>query len=208
MNIYPFKPTYLYIKQHRITGLKYFGKTTHPNPHKYRGSGRYWTKHIKVHGNDVLTIWTQLFTDRDSLIEYALNFSSKHNIVESTEWANLTVENGIDGNSFPGTKNGRYNLPVTSVTRKKIGKANKGKCLGWHWWNNGTTSIFTGSVPDGEWRRGRLLKHLDKEIKEHRKKTIKPREKFTCCHCNKTFDSSSYTRYHGPNCKNHTTLCV
>jgi hypothetical protein len=32
----PFKPTWLYIKQHTVTGLKYFGKTTR-NPEKYKG---------------------------------------------------------------------------------------------------------------------------------------------------------------------------
>ena len=29
-------PTYLYIKEHSITGLKYFGKTTAKNPLKYK----------------------------------------------------------------------------------------------------------------------------------------------------------------------------
>ena len=40
---------YLYVKTHRITGLKYLGKTKQ-DPYKYRGSGVYWTSHIKKHG--------------------------------------------------------------------------------------------------------------------------------------------------------------
>lgn len=31
-----FKPTYLYIKQHAVTGKCYFGKTTNPDPFKNR----------------------------------------------------------------------------------------------------------------------------------------------------------------------------
>ena len=43
-NIYTnFKPTFLYIKQHTVTGKLYFGKTTQ-NPETYLGSGTYWTK--------------------------------------------------------------------------------------------------------------------------------------------------------------------
>ena len=37
---------YLYLKQHNITGLKYFGKTEQ-NPYKYKGSGIYWLRHLK-----------------------------------------------------------------------------------------------------------------------------------------------------------------
>ena len=36
-------PTYLYIKQHSVTKLKYFGKTNSEDPIKYSGSGKYWT---------------------------------------------------------------------------------------------------------------------------------------------------------------------
>lgn len=36
-----FEPTYLYIKQHSITGKLYFGKTV-KNPEKYNGSGSPW----------------------------------------------------------------------------------------------------------------------------------------------------------------------
>ncbi len=96
MTIY-FKPTWLYIKQHNITGLKYFGKTTRKNPNGYRGSGSYWKNHLRKHGKDISTTWCQLFENRDELIEYATKFSIENNIVDSLEWANLAIENGIDG---------------------------------------------------------------------------------------------------------------
>ena len=31
-----FKPTYLYVKTHNKTGLKYFGKTTTPDPNNMK----------------------------------------------------------------------------------------------------------------------------------------------------------------------------
>lgn len=98
-----FKPTWLYIKQHNITGLKYFGKTV-ADPQKYKGSGTYWKKHLKMHTDDVTTIWCKLFTVKQDLIDYALNFSVANNIVESIEWANLIPESGEDGGARPGQK--------------------------------------------------------------------------------------------------------
>ena len=54
LNINMFKPTYLYIKTHNITGLKYFGKTT-GDPYTYFGSGTKWLNHLNVYGKDVTT---------------------------------------------------------------------------------------------------------------------------------------------------------
>lgn len=94
-----YKPTYLYIKEHDITRLKYFGKTTKLNPYSYNGSGKYWIKHITKHGKEhVKTLWVKLFTDASELTEFALFFSEEYDIVKSNKWANLKPENGIDGN--------------------------------------------------------------------------------------------------------------
>lgn len=41
-----FTPTYLYVKHHSITGLKYFGKTTKLDPVTYKGSGLVWRRRI------------------------------------------------------------------------------------------------------------------------------------------------------------------
>jgi hypothetical protein len=120
MGIY--KPTWLYIKQHNHTGLKYFGKTV-CDPSNYRGSGKYWLSHwlshLQKHGNDITTVWCKLFEDRQELVEYALQFSTKNNIVDSIEWANLKPENGLDGGTV-GTK-------VSQSTKEKLSKANLGK---------------------------------------------------------------------------------
>jgi transposase len=46
---------YLYVKTHNKTGLKYLGKTTKLDPHKYSGSGKRWLRHLKKHGFDYTT---------------------------------------------------------------------------------------------------------------------------------------------------------
>jgi len=93
--------TTLYIKTHLDTGLKYFGETTQKDIYKYRGSGTYWTNHIKKHGYNVKTEIYGVYNkidpvEREQLIKDALEFSDKHNIVKSKEWANLIIENGIN----------------------------------------------------------------------------------------------------------------
>jgi len=93
-----FKPTYLMIKQHKLTGLKYLCKTNCKNPLKYNGSGDYWLSHLKKHGGEYVdTIWYELFNDINILVATAINLSEKYSIVKSKEWANLKLENGLDG---------------------------------------------------------------------------------------------------------------
>lgn len=120
-----FYPTYLYVKTHNITGLKYFGKTT-SDPFKYRGSGKYWLDHLKIHGNDVSTEIVGLFEDKDECVATALNFSNLNNIVHAVNednkkiWANQIIENGIDGGAT------RYG-PHSTETKQKISAAQMGK---------------------------------------------------------------------------------
>jgi len=87
---------HLYVKTHNITGLKYFGKTTQ-DPHKYRGSGKYWKLHIQKHGYNVSTEIIGSYTDLSECYAAALAFSKEHDIVRSEQWANLIEENGLDG---------------------------------------------------------------------------------------------------------------
>jgi len=123
MSIYTeIQPTYLYIKKHSITGLKYFGKTSKKDPYKYLGSGKYWKKHIKKHGKQfVETLWvSELYYDT-SIIDHALHFSNENNIVLSDDWANLVMENGIDGGV-----SGVSGTSPSVETRSKLSIANKG----------------------------------------------------------------------------------
>lgn len=115
-----FTPTYLYIKQHLVTGLLYFGKTIQ-NPEKYLGSGKHWVSHFKKHGKQhIVNLWYCLFLDEDSIKQFASTFSTTQNIVESKSWANLTPENGTDG----GPRNNNHfkswsKLPKSSHFKKQ-----------------------------------------------------------------------------------------
>lgn len=135
---------YLYVKQHKITGLKYFGMTATKDPYVYLGSGKYWRRHLKIYGKDIITTDVWIFDNIESCEKFALDFSAKHNIVESTEWANLRPENGRDGKApgSPGMKKeknpnwgktkeknsfyGKKHKPETIELLKKI-QANKPK---------------------------------------------------------------------------------
>jgi hypothetical protein len=88
---------YLYVKTHNKTGLKYLGKTNSKDPHKYAGSGLYWTKHLKVHGIDYTTEILLATEDKEELKETGLFFSKIFNIVKSKEWANIMEEYGQGG---------------------------------------------------------------------------------------------------------------
>jgi hypothetical protein len=117
-----FKPTWLYIKKHNITGLQYFGKTVQ-NPLKYKGSGIYWTNHLNKHGNDVTTGWHQYFSDKQELTNYAIKFSIDNNIVESKEWANIKIEDGLMGGDTGISDEGRRVLRTKSGSRKHTEEA-------------------------------------------------------------------------------------
>ena len=109
-----FKPTYLMIKEHEITGLQYLCKTTKKDPIKYNGSGVYWKRHIKIYGKEhIKTIWYELFTDIDELVSTALALSENFDVVNSDRWANLIPENGLDG-GYGNAKN------LLSVTEQRI----------------------------------------------------------------------------------------
>jgi hypothetical protein len=121
-----FIPTFLYIKQHTITGKLYFGKTT-KNPEKYLGSGRYWTKHIEKHGKEhVVNLWYCLFYDEEDCTKFALEFSNNHHIVESDDWANLMLENGATGGAvknnhlkiYNKTRSHEYNVKMAEYMNK------------------------------------------------------------------------------------------
>jgi hypothetical protein len=111
MNIYT--PTRLYVKRHSMTGLRYFGKSIRKDIEKYKGSGTRWYNHIGKHGRKhVVTEWiSDWFYDKEEIQSFAISFSEIFDIVESGEWANLIVENGLDGG---------YILP--EERRKEVGK--------------------------------------------------------------------------------------
>ena len=116
----------LYIATHNITGKKYFGKTvkwfTQEDLQKnYHGSGVYWSKHKKKHGNkdvtmEIYQICSLNESDDDYVKPIALKFSEENDIVESKEWANLKDENGLDGGT-EGDKRAEESKQKMSVAK-------------------------------------------------------------------------------------------
>lgn len=136
-SIYTFKPTYLYIKQHTITGKLYFGKTSKPWPwvESYLGSGHHWLRHINKHGIEhVITLWYCLFLDKDSITEFALMCSKNWDIVNSKEWLNLSEENGLDGGTTgyakPGTISAKDSNGNIFLVKKDDPKWVSGELIG------------------------------------------------------------------------------
>lgn len=121
-----FKPTYLCIKTHTITGLKYFCKTTKHDYHSYSGSGIYWKRHLKEHGWFFTTELLGFYTNKDECFNAATKFSIDNDIVKSVGpdgkkiWANQILENGLDGGAtWYGT---RPQEMVDRVAAKNRGK--------------------------------------------------------------------------------------
>jgi hypothetical protein len=119
----------LYKKTHRKTGLKYLGYTSR-DPFSYTGSGKYWCRHIKVHGHDIDTEILLQTDDKTKIKDLGLYYSNLWNIVESKEWANLKNENGTGGAMGPDS-------------RKKVSKKMKGRPKSKEWREN-HSKIMTG----------------------------------------------------------------
>jgi hypothetical protein len=93
-----FQPTVLLVKTHNVTGKKYFCKTTMlKRVNWYTGSGVHWKRHLKVHGNNVTTGVLGFYLDKQRCVDAAIKFSKDNNIVESDEWLNHVVEDGLTG---------------------------------------------------------------------------------------------------------------
>jgi len=129
-----FKPTVLIIKQHSVTGLKYFHKTTKLDKvATYAGSGKYWKRHLQKHGNNWSNLWvSEVFYSSKLCQEFALAFSDIYGIDTSEEWANLIPENGINGGDNPASR-------TTEVVAKRV-------------------ASFKRTIKDNPWKRSDSFK--------------------------------------------------
>ena len=96
---------YLMIKTHNQTGLKYLCKTTTDNPKhpfSYKGSGKYWKRHLDKNGSDITTEIIGEHEDKDEFIQQAIQLSEEYDVVKSKEWANLVPERGDGGPTMLG----------------------------------------------------------------------------------------------------------
>ena len=185
-----FVPTWLMIKQHNKTGLKYFCKTTRKNPIKYNGSGKFWQRHLNVHGKDVTTIWYQLFTDKEDLIEFALFFSDFHDIVDSRDfdgnklWANLKPEDGLWGGGVKG-----ISIKRTDAHNQKISEGvNRYRV------ENGLTAAPKKEKRESGWKWDEKSRSNQSKIQN-----VLAKRKMCCLHCRE--ECSVLNSHHGNNCK-------
>jgi hypothetical protein len=221
------KIIYLYVKTHRDTGLKYLGKTSSTDPYSYPGSGKYWQNHLKSHGDNCETTILKECRSNQEVKEWGIYYSNLWNVVESTEWANLKIEEGDGGRQ-------------SDEVRKKTGEKLKGRSP----WNKGKTGVQTAwnkGLPSDEqprfnkpgywagkstWNKGKtgvqtawnkgLASELNpltgrprpertpewsQRISEGNKGVKRPRPKVQCPHCGKVGDQSLMTRWHFDNCK-------
>jgi hypothetical protein len=110
---------YLYEKHCAHCGLKYFGRTKKDDPYKYTGSGKKWLRHINKYGQEnIVTDWIKSFECIEECKSFAIEYSIKHNIVESIEYANLCIEDGLHSNGIRG---------ASKETRYKLGNGMRGK---------------------------------------------------------------------------------
>lgn len=228
-----FKPTFLYIKQHSVTGKLYFGKTTSANPISYKGSGTYWKSHISKHGKEyVQTPWFCLFYDKVDCQDFAKTFSEQEDIVRSEKWANLIPENGMRGGGRPG-KRGQMNEEVRQLRkqnmklrgtdiipperRQKYSVAAKGKTT-WIAGRHHTeetklkqSSALIGRIVSEETRARQSAslkgKKLSAKNMQGLKKYFENRSIIKCPHCDVESKSpGNMTRFHFNNCKSKPIL--
>lgn len=188
--------TYLYIKQHRITGLKYFGMTKRKDPFKYDGSGYYWNLHLKKHGRKYIqTIEIYGFDNQELCTQFALKFSRDNNIVESDEWANLVLEDGYNGNTgFKHTDEAKRKISIgskkfirTEQHKSRISQSKMGKTH---------TEDTKKNMSDGAKRR------YNSKVHPRLGKTY-TQSQLQCPNCNKIGGISAMKRYHFDNCKSY-----
>lgn len=228
MKIY--KPSYLYIKTHNKTGLKYFGKTTQ-NPYTYQGSGTYWAQHIVENGYDVTTTLlnnNMPYDSEDDLIRDAVRFSIANNITESKEWANKRIENGDGGDTSmcenyikgianrdqTGSKNPMWGVESFAkgktyeelygekATELRMQRAISatGRKL-----SNESLKKMSASISastKGVPKSDQHRQNMKKPKSETHKKNLSgPRQNIKCSHCNLIGGISQMKRWHLDNCK-------
>jgi hypothetical protein len=196
---------YLYIKQHNITKLKYFGKTKQ-DPYSYNGSGKYWKRHISKHGLDISTLQVYTFENYNDCEKFALDFSLKNNIAESKEWANLKPENGKDGGD--NSKFIDYNKTHASIKGKTYeqiyGYEKSIELKAKTSLNNIKTKQGRKMSEEQKQKRRHSYGPRSKEFKNKLSEIAKNRPKPTgeCPHCGKHGVIRNLKRWHFANCRN------
>jgi len=136
--------TYLYIKTHTKTGLKYLGKTKQ-DPFKYRGSGLDWKAHLQINGLSHHTEILRECQSKEEVREWGLYYSRLYNILNAQDdfgnriWANRIFETG-------GTESRVFSANHIS----NITKAQQQRALTYSPWNKGKVGYKHSKPHAGE----------------------------------------------------------
>jgi hypothetical protein len=93
---------YLYIKIHRLTGLRYLGQTKQ-DPYKYPGTGKDWELHLLKYGKEINTEILLETPSKDERNYWGRYYSRLWNVVGAMDdfgnkiWANMIPESGGGG---------------------------------------------------------------------------------------------------------------
>ena len=117
------------------TGLLYLCKTSSSNkdPYTYKGSGKYWLKHLNKHNPYIVTCILGEYETKEQLTEAGLFYSKMYNVVEDKRWANLTEEKGDGGLIGQGQLGKRWKVTTQGKENMKTSRIklwkNRGKSL-------------------------------------------------------------------------------
>jgi hypothetical protein len=161
---------HIYLKTHNITGLRYLGKTKN-DPLRYKGSGKRWLNHLRVHGNDVHTTILQTCSDNEQVKHWGLYYSSLWDVVNDQSFANLTEERGDGGptfrneviNQLVGDKLREHNKTLSAEY-----KTERARRAGRAFW------VKVKSDPN-------LAAHISKVRKQQRNPMLGKQQKRVCC---------------------------
>lgn len=191
--------------------------TTVLDPVRYKGNGTLWKSHLRKHEcrNSVKTIFFEYFDIESDCVEFAAFFSEFFDIVESDEWANLTIEDGLNnGVSSPNMSEATKRKMSISHTGTKhtkercdrISKALTGRPKSpEHNKNNSEGQKKRKPSPD----RGRKISEANLGRKNSLVARAKisealmgrPKIKASCPHCDKVGGAGIMKRWHFDNCK-------
>ena len=210
---------YLYVKTHNKTGLKYLGKTTSKDPHKYRGSGADWKIHLKEHGINYITEILKECQSKEELNQWGRYYSDLWDVVNSSNWANRIPETG-GGVGMPPelarkfarerVANGTHNLlggknPVHKLvangTHNLLGPDHNQRRI-----DNGTHHLLGGKIQkaSNQARVGDGSHHLlgpAQNLKRVANGTHPSQILVTCPHCSKTGGKPGMATSHFDRCK-------
>lgn len=144
---------FLYVKTHNITGLKYLGQTSNNDPHKYKGSGTYWKRHLKKYGGNFSTEIIKECSSLEELSKWGEFYSKLWNVVESDNWANLKEETGDGGKGM--THSIECKERMSQIKKQQI---SSGLVIPW---NKGKKGIYSEEYRKKISKAGKGRRHSD-----------------------------------------------